>query len=158
MGLFSRNKNKSIGICYSCGSSIIDNVSRKRVFVDSDGKNFELYYHYFPPCSISEKNPDNCEQLGSSTMIHPLNPDTLVKLLKIEDELGIINKRKNETFSLLQQGKFEEALTNFNELLKINPMDVGLLGNKGYTLIQLRRDTCLILCLQHGHVRNHSLK
>lgn len=50
-----------------------------------------------------------------------------------------INELSTIGMSLLQQGKFNDALEYFDKILAIDPNDVIILGNKGAALTQLNR-------------------
>lgn len=53
-------------ICYVCETEIRDlPIYRTIVFEDSNGDSFQLRSHYFPPCGLSFKHPENCSLVGS---------------------------------------------------------------------------------------------
>lgn len=151
MGLFSRRKNQNKLICYACESPIIGDISRKRVFKDSNGNTFELHYHYFPPCSKSNKIPKNCECIA-----YALNVPTkqLLELMKIDDAIKIdqkiIETLINKGTECHELGKYEEAIEYFDQALKIGPYYATAWANKGASLYEVGKHKEAIDCLDRA--------
>ena len=53
MKFFKNNdKKEAFGLCYSCQSPIFDGMEAI-TFERSNGEDFSLNYHYFPPCFVT---------------------------------------------------------------------------------------------------------